>query len=214
MKTDPMIRTIELRDRNGRVTGTKDVVTYQGLLSRAHDEGLKRVTTELVQVPSDTNDRTAIAKASVETEKGVFEAFGDANPGNVNTFIVPHLIRMAETRAKARALRDAVNVGILSAEELTGEDTPTPFDNPDRDRPNGSRSPAAVGDFVPMTDNQNRYLFRILASHGYQGDAALDALKTRFAIKSVDTISKADAVRMIAELLEDSGSTIPEASRR
>ena len=122
MKADQLIRTIEIRDRSGRVTGTKEVVTYQGLLSRAHEEGLKRVATELVQAPSEANDRTAIAKATVETGKGIFEALGDANPGNVNSFIVPHLIRMAETRAKARALRDAVNVGILSAEELLGED--------------------------------------------------------------------------------------------
>lgn len=231
MKTDPMIRTIEIRDRNGRIIGTKDVVTYQGLLSRAHEEGLKRVTTELVQVPSDANDRTAIAKASVETGKGVFEAFGDANPGNVNSFIVPHLIRMAETRAKARALRDAVNVGILSAEEVTGEDVPAPFEasdqertnspiaahrggNGDREPSNGSPSSTGHGNFVPMTESQNRYLFRILGNHGYHGDMALEALRTRFAIKSLDTISKTDAVRMIAELLEDSGSASHEASPR
>ena len=110
MKQDQLIRRIEIRDRNGRVVGTRDVVTYQGLLSRAHDEGLTRVKTTLVQIPSDENGRTAIAKSEVETSKGTFEAVGDANPENVNSFIVPHLIRMAETRAKARALRDAVNV--------------------------------------------------------------------------------------------------------
>jgi hypothetical protein len=150
----------------------------------------------------------------VETERGVFEAFGDANPGNVNSFIVPHLIRMAETRAKARALRDAVNVGVLSAEEVTGEDTSTPLDCSDREPSNGSRSSAGAGDFVPMTENQNRYLFRILGNHGYHRDAALEALKMRFAIKSLETVSKADAVRIIAELLEDSANATHEVSPR
>src|ERR1051325_8426271 len=85
---------------------------------------LKAIRTSLLQVPSEDNSRTAIAKAEVETEKGRFEAIGDASPESVTSFLTPHLIRMAETRAKARALRDAVNVGVVSFEELDGEDLP------------------------------------------------------------------------------------------
>src|SRR5258706_5250098 len=130
MKADSaLIRTIELKDRNGRVTGTKEVVTYQGLLSKAHDEGLKMIATTLIQAPSEANREVAIVRAEIETSKGLFQGYGDASPGNVNPFIVPHLIRMAETRAKARALRDAVNVGVVSFEELDGDGfTPGPSD--------------------------------------------------------------------------------------
>jgi len=115
----PLIRTIEIKDRTGRIVGSKEVVTYQGLLQKAHEEGLARVKTVLLQIPADDNGQVAIAKAEIETSKGVFEGLGDASPENVNSFIVPHLIRMAETRAKARALRDAVNGRTASSCNLT-----------------------------------------------------------------------------------------------
>jgi hypothetical protein len=76
MKTEPMIRQIEIKDSRGRVVGTEEVVTYQGLLSKTHEEGLKAIRTSLVQVPTDDNGRSAIAKAAVETEKAQFEALG------------------------------------------------------------------------------------------------------------------------------------------
>lgn len=100
--------------------GDDDFIKYADLLDQAHQEGLSRVQTELVQAPTDDNGNSAIVKATVSTGKGVFDGLGDANPNNVNTEVLPHLIRVAETRAKARALRDAVNVGVTSLEELGG----------------------------------------------------------------------------------------------
>jgi hypothetical protein len=177
------VRTIELKDRSGRLVGTKEVVTYQGLLSKAHDEGLKAIRTQLLQTPSEENFRTAIAKATVETESGSFEGLGDASPESVTAFLTPHLIRMAETRAKARALRDAVNVGVVSFEELDGEDLPRAGDSDlgsGVQRPNGEswgnrpappprrwgRGLAAPREQSGMTESQRRFLFRLLAAQG------------------------------------------------
>ena len=103
----------------------KDFVVFAGLLDEAHtNHGLKSIRTALIQAPSPENGNRAIVHATVETERGVFEGIGDADPGNVNRMIAPHLIRMAETRAKARALRDAINVGMVAFEELGGSDEP------------------------------------------------------------------------------------------
>ncbi len=100
----------------------KRFVLYAGLLEEAHSRGLRSIETELLQVPADENGEVAIVRAVVRTEDGKFTGIGDASPENVNRTIAPHVIRMAETRAKARALRDAINVGVTAFEELGGED--------------------------------------------------------------------------------------------
>ena len=96
----------------------KDYVLYAGLLDEAHQQGLNSIKTELVQIPNAENGNVAICIAEVTTEKGTFCGVGDADPANVNRQMVNALIRMAETRAKARALRDAVNVAMVAIEEL------------------------------------------------------------------------------------------------
>ena len=98
----------------------KRFVLYAGLLEEAHSRGLRSIETELLQVPAKENGEVAIVKAVIRTEEGKFAGIGDASPQNVNRAIAPHLIRMAETRAKARALRDAINVGVTAFEELGG----------------------------------------------------------------------------------------------
>ena len=109
----------------------KKYVLYEGLLDEAHTRGIHGIDTELVQVPDDTNGQVAIVKATVEMhdpENGEIKPFsgiGDASPNNVSRNVANHLLRMAETRAKARALRDAVNVGATALEEVDDTD-----DNP------------------------------------------------------------------------------------
>ena len=102
--------------------GGRRFVLYAGLLEEAHARGLRSIETELLQVPGAGNGEVAIARAVVRTEEGKFSGIGDASPGNVSSAIVPHIIRMAETRAKARALRDAINVGVTALEELGDEE--------------------------------------------------------------------------------------------
>ena len=99
----------------------KDFVVYAGLLDLAHQKGLQNMMVEAVQYPTKDNGFEAICKATVESKTGeVFVELGDANPKNTNQMIVNHILRMAATRAKARALRDFTNIGMTCIEELAG----------------------------------------------------------------------------------------------
>jgi len=117
-------------ERQGRA-----FVLYAGLLDEAHQKGLKAIRTRLVQAPCPENGETTICLAEVEMEDGrVFSGIGDATPHNVGRNIAPHAIRMAETRSKARALRDAINVATVALEELGDDDLDAPPDGRALDR--------------------------------------------------------------------------------
>ncbi|MBT3224659.1 MAG: hypothetical protein HN348_36800, partial [Proteobacteria bacterium] len=173
----------------------KEVVTYAGLLARAHDEGLKLIETEVVQLPCEENSFVAVVRAAVETQRGIFYGIGDASPDNVNAKMRPHLIRMAETRAKARALRDAVNIGIVSIEELgdlnAEEPVPSnvlPIRKPKEHRPE------------PMTNRQRRLLFRLLTERGHEPSETKQVLLDAAGVEDVSDITKAMASELIDQL--------------
>jgi len=132
----------------------KQVVLYQGLLDAAHERGLKSIVTHLVQIPTPDNGNVSICQATVVLATNgvdrVFTGFGDASPKNVAPAMQNCLIRMSETRAKARALRDAVNVGVVAFEELEGDDASVPVP-----RSSGSpRRPAFVDPASPASVDQ------------------------------------------------------------
>jgi hypothetical protein len=140
-------------------------VLFSGLLSLAHEEGLKGVTTTLVQIPNDSNGNVSICHATVETAKGCFDGIGDASPTNVGRAIVPHLIRMSETRAVARAFRVAVNVGEALADDPSDE-----APEPSAARPTEERQSPGTHQSRPGKDATARewftYLSALARDHG------------------------------------------------
>lgn len=112
-----------------KMQGGKQHLTWPGLLDLGHhyvgQDGkpnpIRSIETSIIQFPSDANNNTCICQATVVmTDGSIFTEVGDANPQNVGKMVAPHLIRMAATRAKGRALRDAVNVGEAIEEEMGG----------------------------------------------------------------------------------------------
>jgi len=215
---------IDIKDRDGRKIGEKEVATYAGILALAHDEGLKSIATTLVQAPTKENGMVAIVTAVVRTQKGKFTGIGDADPSNVNRKIAAHLIRMAETRAKARAMRDAVNIGIVSVEELgeladealTAESARSERPAPSRPRPqtqatndngraappsNGSELPTATeSEFRAMTDAQRGLLFRIAGERGIAPPDAQAWLQSQIGVQDLRTVSRFAASQAIDRL--------------
>lgn len=94
----------------------KTYVTQKGLLNEAHKKGLKSITTELIEFK---DQELAVVKATLTGKDGsVFTGYGDATKDNVNSMIVKHILRMAETRAINRSMRLFTNIGVTSIEEL------------------------------------------------------------------------------------------------
>lgn len=87
----------------------KSFVLYEGLLAMAHEQGLVRLHAKFISV--DEKLALAFAFAKFKDGRKFFEC-GDATPSNVGAQVKAHFARIALTRAKARCLRDALNIGI------------------------------------------------------------------------------------------------------
>ena len=143
----------------------KPFVLYAGLLDLAHRIGLVGIETSLVQSPVGPH-YTAIVHArasklvpadgTLPDRVETYDGLGDANEANTNRGISVHQIRLAETRAKARALRDLTNVGVTALEELGGDgQVPTPVSvsvSPARDTP---PPPASSPTFAPSSSSSS-----------------------------------------------------------
>lgn len=114
-----------MTERNGR-----PYVLFAGLLDLFHRQNVTgstkgRIETTLIQAPSPMNGYVAIVTAEVrrigaggEVVAGPYSGIGDASPENVSKAMANALVRMAETRAKGRALRDALNISAVAVEEV------------------------------------------------------------------------------------------------
>ena len=87
---------------------------YHGRLS---DLSLDDSNGTLRELSNDLNSIEAPATGDTVEVSG----FGDTTKDNVSSNVAKHMIRMAETRAVARALRFATNVGMYSTSEILEE---------------------------------------------------------------------------------------------
>ena len=76
------------------------------------------VAADLARIPSAAWPEVRAQATATFTDGRHFTESGDATPDNVHFDVRPHFARLALTRAKARALRDALNISMCSVEEL------------------------------------------------------------------------------------------------
>ena len=115
-------------------------VKYSGLVAMAHMKGITGIKTEILiqdvtsedridqyedeHVPCKTIWKTiktarVMIRATVYGQHGEeFTALGTATQYNLKKNMLPYMYEMAETRAKARALRDFVGIGLTAWEEM------------------------------------------------------------------------------------------------
>ena len=207
MKNHEYLHRLPIKDRDGRVVGTRAVVSFAGLLDLAHADRLTEINTTIVQLPSEANGQTAVVHATTRTARGTFTGIGDANARNVNPRIAPHIIRMAETRAIARSLRTALNIGAVAIEELGDEaDLTTPTDHPEPP-PIPAPIPIARGaqGSSRATDAQRKFLYRLLQQRGIEGDAARVFVQKELGAASVAEAPKHLVSALLDRLQNDAG---------
>lgn len=117
----------------------KDAIKLEGLTAFAHEKGIWKFETEIIQFPNDQNQWTAICRTVIGgydwdpiTEKireVIYSDIGDANVSNCGKMVASAYIRMASTRSQARALRKYTNIDMVCSSELSDitEDVPEPI---------------------------------------------------------------------------------------
>lgn len=94
-----------------------DLISYEGLRKLAHDK-IQKIFVNMISIPDETR-RYAIARATVYSTDGkIWQAIGDASHENCAPEVVPYLIRIAEIRAKGRAMREMLGLDIIMLEEV------------------------------------------------------------------------------------------------
>ena len=207
---------INTREEDGS-SRVREFITYAGLLAVAHDIGLEEMNTTVVQMPTDGNGQTAVIRAIAKGKPGLFTGLGDANPQNVNRKVAKHLLRVAETRAKARALRDFTNIAVVALEELGDEDLE--FVSPPRQQQQPSvpmqqqpvqavqqheRGVTRIDDRRDGTisDAQKRALWRKALTLGYEGPRAHAFLLERLGVDP-SRATRMQASRLLDVLSEE-----------
>ena len=119
----------------------KDAIKLEGLTAVAHEKGMWKFETDIIQFPSDQNGWTAICKTTIggydwdpiedKLVRVEYSDIGDANTTNCGAMVKASYIRMASTRSQARALRKYTNIDMVCSSELSEvvDEAPDPIIN-------------------------------------------------------------------------------------
>jgi hypothetical protein len=222
-----------VRDEHVITRQGRPFALYAGLLDDLHAEKIKSIHTELLYtewIKVKNDDRLfTIVRAVITLEDGrEFSGIGDAGGSDEKkgTPGAETPVRMAETRAKARAMRDALNVGAgLLDDTSTAEEAADKPDVYDRVRTAAEKLPSV--DDAPNTKKggaaglitaaQKKTLKELGATlWGISEDEAaqkLDGWVVDKKAKHVTQLSTAEGDMLIAGLENNIGAKIEKAAK-
>lgn len=106
----------------------KEAITVEGLVAIAHEKGIWKLDSQILQFPNQENKWTAICSCTIggydlnpidgSIREVTYTEIGDANEQNCGKMVAPAYIRMASTRAIGRVLRKYTNVDMLCSNEI------------------------------------------------------------------------------------------------
>lgn len=201
----------------------KNFIRYPGALNAAHETARKlngsliQTSLDLLQIPDDSNNNTAIVKVMFAIKDGdvtLLEGggLGDANPSNTNRMVSRHLIRMAETRANARAFRVLADIQMTALEELGDFDEAVDDQSSSKKRSAKKEPKAEVDNELITLQNDLKALYNDskLSKDEFKG-ILNDTLKIK--AKSVDDMSKKDIQKAIEYFKSQSANPPQEAQQ-
>ena len=107
----------------------RETIKAEGLTVLAHEKGVWKFETSIIQYPSSENNFTAICKTELggydwdpitkQVREVIYTDIGDANEQNCSKNVAKSFIRMASTRSQARVLRKYTNVDVTCASEMS-----------------------------------------------------------------------------------------------
>lgn len=137
-KTAPKLND-EFKQKFGVNIKGKEAIKLEGLTAFAHEKGMWKFDTEIIQFPNDQNGWTAICKTTIggydydpvtdKVREVEYSDIGDANTNNCGKMVAASYIRMASTRSQARALRKYTNIDMVCSSELSDvvDEAPEPI---------------------------------------------------------------------------------------
>ena len=98
---------------------SKNHICYAGLLRLAHENGLRSIQVEKISSIPEGAMCHVKSHFMIDGKDHFFDGIGTGTVNNLKAFTKVYPFEMAQTRAKARALRDALNIGDAAAEEIS-----------------------------------------------------------------------------------------------
>lgn len=106
----------------------KEAIKAEGLTAFAHQKGMWKLETKILQYPSKENDNMCICQTTIggydwdpvtkQVREVEYTDIGDASPSNCTSQVAASFIRMASTRSQARAMRKYTNIDMVCSSEL------------------------------------------------------------------------------------------------